>query len=52
METAKHEEVAIYVINMRIPNGCRIVEVHSTKQSVGIINCQAGEQYERICEIR
>lgn len=38
LEVAKHEEVAIYVVNAQIPNVCRIVKVHGTKQSVGIMN--------------
>ena len=33
---AKHEEVAIYAVNMRIPNVYRIVRVRSTEQFVGI----------------
>ena len=32
---AKHEEVAIYVVNLRIPNVCRIAQVAlATKQFV------------------
>ena len=36
LEPAKHEEVAIYAVNMRIPNVYRIVRVRSTEQFVGI----------------
>ena len=27
LKPAKHEEVAIYVINQRIPNGCKIARI-------------------------
>ena len=29
-EAAKHEEVAIYEVNLRIPNGCRIMKLRSS----------------------
>ena len=39
---AKHEEVAIYVVNLRSPNVCRIAEVAlATKQFVHHHNNQA-----------
>ena len=37
LEPAKHEEVAIYIVNQRIPNVCRIVEQLAAEQSVSIV---------------
>ena len=34
---AEHEEVAIYIVNQRIPNVCRIVEQLAAEQSVSIV---------------
>ena len=38
LRPAKHEEVAIYIVNLRIPNVCRIVRVcFATEQSVAFV---------------